>query len=271
MAVIRATFFFEDVNKHGWSETIHNLAADLTTAKTRANNLMRHRRNCLGSSARITYIRVSDDLVKRDSEVIINPVGDQLSRVGPATQADIANTSLVVRIQANPLARRTLYMRGIPDDCVTNSGQYSPSPSFVNAFDSWAFSLIQDQWACRSRDGTTPRHNITSVTQDAVTGLVTLTTGTPHGVVMGVPFVIRGVKVGTALNGTWLPVAIVDTDTLRIILKTILPAGVNQGTIALLGYTLAPIIDAKVVRVSHRISGRPFDSPRGRRKARARA
>lgn len=271
MPLIRGTFFFEDNNKHGWSETIFTNKADLTLAVNAANSLMQFRRSCLGAGVRISYVRVSDDLEKRDSRIITVPIADGGTRVGDPASADIANTSLIVRIEALPKVRRTLYMRGLPDNCVTDSGKFTPTPQFVFNFDNWAARLIDDGWSCRTRDGTAPLHNIVGITQVGATGVVTIQTFTPHLLELGKPFVIRGVKGAQQVNGTWLPFAIPSGDTVTIKLNVLIGTWIGQGTLAKLTYVLHPITDVKVIRVSHRISGRPFDSPVGRRRARARA
>lgn len=271
MPIIRATFFFEDDNKHGWTETIHTQKPDLTTAIAAARALADLRRNCLGDTARITYIRVSDDLVKRDSKIHTVPSGDGTTRTTGATAADIANTAVIVRIEASPLARRTLYMRGVPDEVVTRSGKYTPTGGFSNSFDMWANDLIINNWACRSRDGTNPLHTITDITQVAATGVVTITTIDAHLFELNTPFVVRGVRGAKVVNGTWTPFSIPSATTVTIKITSLIGTYTGGGTAAKLGYILAPITDVKVIRVSHRNAGRPFDSPRGRRsKARPR-
>jgi len=271
MAIIRATFFFKDTNNYGWSETIHNLAQDLTQVMTRAASLGISRRNLLGDSARLVFIRVSDDLVKRDSRVTQIPIGDQVTRLGAATAADIANTNLVVRMETDsPIKRRTLYMRGIPDNIVTNSGRYTPDGGFANAFELWAAKILGDSWALRTRDGTQPPHNITLALQDPATGLVTITTADAHGFALTEGILITGARGATQINGTFVPFSIPSATTFVIKLSQLIQPYSGNGVVRKLGYVLGAITDSQVMRVSHRIAGRPFDSPVGRRRARTR-
>lgn len=272
MAVrLRATFFFKDSNGYGWTETIHSQKPDLTSIMAAAKDLIVPRRNMLGNTAYLVFIRVSDDLVKRDSLIYQVPAGDQQSRGSPEGSADIANTSLVVRLQSNPTVRRTLFMRGVPDGIVTQSGKYTPSGAFDQAFTDWLALLQTGQWACRTKDNAVLPHVITNVVQDLATTNTTITTLDNHGLTVQDPVTITGVRGAKEVNGTW-PLFSVPTPTSVIIKvpRIVSPYG-GGGLLAKIGFLLFPIVDGEVRRVSHRIAGRPFDSPVGRRKARRHA
>lgn len=271
MPLIRATFFFKDSGGYGWTETIHNAGADLTTVLPRALSLATTRRNMLGSTARLTFIRVSDDEVKRDSRVIQIPTGDQTARLGPDASSDIANTALVVRMEtASPVKRRTLSMRGIPDGTVSNAGQYTPDGNFSNTFMLWESKLKTDGWSIRSRDGLQPPHNILTAVQAPTTGVVTITTGDDHDLELGKPLLITGSRGAPQINGTWIPFAIPSLTTFQIKITQLMGIYDGGGIVKKLGFVLNAITSAQVMRVSHRIAGRPFDSPVGRRRARSR-
>lgn len=270
MPINRATFFFEDSNKHGWSETIHSTKSDLTSTMAAARALALLRRDLLGTTAFLTYIRVSDDLVKRDSLIYPVPTGDQEGRTSSEIGADLANVSIVTRLSATPITRRTLYLRGLPDECVTRSGRFTPTPTWLNRFDRWANELILNGWACRSRDGTSPLHPIFDVTQVAATGIVTITSTEAHGITLLTPFVIRGCRGCPQVNGTWTPLTVPSATTLTIKMNTLLLPYGGGGTVALLSYVLTNINDVKTIRASTRKTGSPFDRPLGRRRARTR-
>ena len=271
MALIRATFFFKDAGGYGWTETVHNSGADLATVLTRANALARLRRNLLGSSSRLCFIRVSDDEVKRDSRVVNLPFADQTVRNAGIDTSDIANTCLVVRMETDsPVKRRTLSLRGFPDGTCSASGAYTPDAAFDQAFQRWSRDLLKDGWSIRSRDGTQPNHSIVSVTQVPATGVVTVTTLDAHLFELGKAILITGAKGCPQINGTWIPSSIPSGTTFTIQLSQIIAAYTGNGIAKKLGYTLAAITSAEVMRVSHRIAGRPFDSPVGRRRARSR-
>jgi hypothetical protein len=266
MPLLRATFFFEDTNKHGWTETIHSTAADLSTLLAAATRLSQKRRDLLGLTAGLTFIRVSDDAVKRDSK--INHIGfdDTKSRTSESSASDIANTCLVVRLDANPVVRRTLYMRGIPDAVCASAGRYIPTPEFRTKFDEWMALITTEGWACRTKDDLIPVYTISNVTFDPVTGLATITTTAPHLFTLTDPIEIKGVRGCTAVNGKWNIFALAGAETFKIKLGVLLPPYGGGGSVNKIGFKLVNITQGEVRRVSHRLAGRPFDSPRGRRK-----
>lgn len=268
MPICRATFFFKDTNNHGWTETIHSLKADLTSTLTAAKALLTLRVECLGSTAALDFVRVSDDLVKRDSKIYKVPARDGTPKSLGIGNADIANTCLVVRLDANPLTRRTLYMRGVPDAIVDFSGVYTPSPSFRTAFDAWLAQLKSDGWACRGKDGTIVPAVISLITQNPVTGQVTISTATPHGFAVNQAVTIKGVKGATSVNGSWNVFNVLTTTSFTIQTNVLLANWLGGGTVSRLGFTLAAITDGVVMRCGERKAGRFFDSPVGRRRAR---
>ena len=269
-ALIRATFFFEDVNKHGWTETIYNMQPTLDAVMFRAKTLVELRRNLLGTTAKLTFIRVSDDLVKRDSLIYQLPPGNQTSRSGAATGADIANASLVVRLNSTALIRRTLYMRGFPDSINVNSGQYVPDAAFNQGFDDWIAELVVGSWACRTKDQTVTFVSIAGIVQDAVTGNLTITTTAPHLFLLTTPITIKGCRGCPVVNGSYSLVSITNAQQFVIAFRSLIPVYLGGGLTGRLGYTLSAILDGEVRRISHRNAGRPFDSPVGRRRVRKR-
>ena len=271
MPQLRATFFFKDSGGYGWSETIHSTKPDLTACLAAASSLAAFRISCLGGTSYLPFVRVSDDEVKRDSLIFKVPPGDMFNTSAAGTSSDIANTSLTVRLSSTPLRRRTLYMRGIPDDVVKNSGLYTPSQNFQGAFDQWFIQLKTDAWAIRGKSGVALPHTIGLIAQNGTSGDIAVTTLDPHGLAQNDTIVIRGVKGATALNGTWRVFHVTDTTNFTLKSQSILKIWTGQGTVTKQAMDLLNITDGEIMGVSHRIAGRPFDSHRGRRKATAKA
>jgi hypothetical protein len=271
MALNRATFFFKDTNQHGWTETIHSQKSDLPSVLTAAKAVVPLRVKCLGQSSRLVYVRVSDDLVVRDSQVYVVPLDDQVPKNPDLGTSDPANTSLVVRLQASSLVRRTLYMRGLPDNIVEDAGHYSPTPLFSANFALWVSQLVSDSWAIKTVDRLIVQHIITSVAQDVVTGRITVTTLDAHGLTLTSGVQIKGAKGAVAINGLHPIYALPSALSFVINSTVIIPAYLGGGLAAIPGYVLAQITQGTPVRIGERKAGRPFDSPVGRRrKARAR-
>lgn len=270
MPQYRCTFFFKDSAGYGWTETFHSNQPDLTKVIGAATDILPFRTALLGLGVQITYLRASDDLVKRDSLVktVSARAGKQTSLdMGPA---DIANTCLVIRLEQDALHRRTLYMRGIPDLLVDDNKGYKPNAQWSTAFDAWTAALTVGGWAMRNKSGVIPTFVITGIAQNPVNGDITITTAAAHGLAQNQAYSIRGVKGPTFLNGSGSIFSVPSPTTFVVKSTQILSTWQGGGTVGSVGFTLNPILNAQVVRASHRISGRPFDAPLGRRKARRR-
>jgi len=270
MATMRATFFFTDDNGYGWTETYFNNAGDLPTTMTRARALLPLRIKCLGLTSGPSMIRVSDDEVKRDSQIYIIASGDNRNKDPDAGPSDIANTCLVVRIEAGPTIRRTLYMRGIPDGIVLNSGVYSPTPDFGTAFTRFANALGQNGWSIKSLGIVNPVLTNTNIVQPALGQEIRITTLGAHGLAINDTVVIRGVRGASYLAGQHRVFAKIDDTNYSILSNRVLPELFNYGTTQKYSFRLTGISNAQVIRASHRIAGRPFSAPRGRRRAQTR-
>lgn len=270
MPEYKATFFFKDNNAYGWTETYHSLLGSLQGVMDQAFNQLTLRTPLLGDGAQCVYIRVSDDLVKRDS--LVRVVTARQGKGGSLGLgfADIANTCLVVRLQHNELFRRTLYMRGIYDAIVDDNGRYQPTAAFTEAFQLWAASLKNNNWAMRNKKRDTPSFNIVAIAQNPINGEITITTAAPHGLLQNQTVLIRGVKGPTFLNGASSVFAVPSPTTFVLKSNRMLSAWLGGGIVSASTFELHVINTAQVVRASHRIAGRPFDSPRGRRLVRSR-
>lgn len=268
MAMNRATLFFRDTNDHGWSETYHTLLPTLPLALDRAKVLAYLRRQLMGGQTYNTYIRVSDDLVTRDSLIYAVPPDDQQVDSWVPGNSASANLSLVTRIQASALVRRTLYMRGIPTTVIPAAGKFVNNASFDANFRTFRTELVTQQWACRTKDRLIVVVDILEVTQNPATGVTLVRTAPNHGLVRNGGVQIRGCIGSEALNGTH---AVLDTPTLTtftVLVPTILAGYLGGGVAQKVGYTLVQMIDATIVQASERKAGRIFNSPRGRRSVR---
>lgn len=267
--MFRATFEFKDVNEHGWSETFHSLKTTYTDTLAAAQRLALLRAQLLGVGAFLPFIRVSDDLVKRDSMVyFVDPPNDRQVDVnfGPS---DIANTALLIRLIADPLKRRPLYMRGLPDKLCSNSGTYTNFPGWTSAYNLWKKQLLADDWAMRSKVAVSPAVLIVTVLQDPSTGIVTINTAGPHGIAANGAYTITGAHTGvSSINGTGKALSVPSASVLTINSQVRLDTYMGGAMIGPLGYELKRLLSGGIEDFTHRITGRPFDSPRGRRSGR---
>lgn len=270
MPLYRATFFFQNSNNYGWTETIYSAKTSIVDALAAAQSLARLRISMLGTDAFLTNLRVSDDLVKRDSFVWQNPSSSQGTSVHNAKPSDIPNTCLVCRMESGPQYRRTLYIRGQEDDCTTNGGVYTPTPNFVDAFDQWANELITNGWSIRHRNLLELPAQIATAVQTLPDGIVTVTTATDTDVTQGGIVLIKGCVGATQLNGEWTVLTKPSARSFTVKVGAIVGTYFGGGNATAQAFLLDPINNVFVRGVSHRITGRPFAGRRGRRTARTR-
>lgn len=259
----RATFFFKDGN-YGWTETYHSLKPDLTATMTAARALIPLRVACMGVSAHMPFVRVSDDLIKRDSMIFPVPPGDQFNKAG-ASIGTSPNVCLNVRLEATTIIRRNLSMRGIPANLLGFGGSLEMSADFLTSFRAYGQKLLSDDWAVKGADRLITKYDISNVVQDIANGDVTVTTFLPHGLDVNDPVTIRGLTGSKFLNGNWALFAVPSTTTVKIKMNRILVPWTGGGTISKAGFLLSRITKVTERDISHRNAGRPFDSPRGRR------
>lgn len=170
MALFQGTLFFES-GKFGWSETYGLDAADVESATGVFRLLQLARKDLLGENAQITYRRVySADPNNGESYLkavafkdgVPDPNHGLSDRPYSAVLCDLS-------LEGNKKGR--IFMRGVPDDMITqghgNPTGFSPSASWINAFDDFNFALVGNSFrrikVTRTNPGSTPpAYDITS-------------------------------------------------------------------------------------------------------------
>jgi hypothetical protein len=268
--MMRATFFYKDSNGFGWTETFHNNLATYAGVIAQVQRLMPLRLALLGSNASLVYVRVSDDDVTRDSQVIsiAESVGVGTWR-GVSALADVC---LLVRCTPNPATtaqvRKILSMRGIPKAVLGAGDVYTPISAWNVAFRNWADEIANGAWCIKATDRLIVPQVITNVAQVVATGVTTINTAGNHGLLPGGGVRISGVSGASQVNGVWNVLGTPSLTSFTIQVPLIVGAYVGGGTARGIGYRLWVIFNVKDERVSERKAGRPFDSPHGRRKRR---
>lgn len=265
MARIRITFFFKSTRGYGWSETYFSTRGTLPQALLDAKALFPLRVNLLAAFSSLEFIRVSDDEFKRDSQIYAVPIGDQTTKLPLMGSSDIANTCLLCRVTSTDFIRRSLAMRGIPDDIVKDSGQYVPTGVWNGAFAAFKFALTAGAFAIKSRTQVGAAFNIANVGLVGPTGIVTIDTVLPHGFVSGDIVNITEVRNATQVRGIQLVLGAPTTASFDIRVKRVVRPYGGGGKVWKVGAAITAINDIIPVRISHRNAGRPFDAPRGRR------
>lgn len=264
MPMMKVTYFFQQ-NRYGWSESIHNLGATYDAVVAPAAQLRDARIALLPSTAKITYIRISNDLDFRDS-VLIN------EKLGVGAQAieasDPTFTACLLRLTAGPTIRRSLYMRpaefgeGEDGDSIVNQ------VTWLAAFQAWRSQILNltNQWAIRTKSTSIDGLQIQTA-ENTIPGLKVTIPG--HTFTNGSLVTIRGFKGAThKINGTY-KVASVAGDVVTMNRSLAGSYAVIAATIWGLAFSsdvsLQQIVGCSAIRVVSRKTGRPFDSPRGRK------
>lgn len=285
MPFARMTFFFQ-LLKNGWTEIYWGSYGTLLSELVpQAQTYATKRMVISGLRVGITYIRISDDEVYRDSTVSrdgyyavangTDPLPPELDVGGNpaaiiATDPSPANHAFVaakMRMSSGVLYRRIAYWRGLPEDAEPAPGDslITSVPGYSDSFDALKTELTNGKYYFRVQDrGTT-------VASTAINPVTSFVAGSPPTIttVNAFPAVGTLVKL-TGFRGT--------TDV-RYTGRVATSSG-NTGT--LLGQvsgttlhnpkgyvhqilpTYLPIQSVIVDGITHRPVGRPFDLGRGR-------
>lgn len=266
MPVIRSTFFFKQL-KWGWSETLFSTAGTREVALQQAKDYLPVRVRLNGFETTCEYVRISDDLIKRDSLIWAPPTEDQKSRLITAGESDIPNTCVVIRLQADPVGRRTLSMRGIPDRIIATGGLFTPGGVWSDQFRTWRTEIVSGRWGIKVKDQTQPQVAIDAIAFDLPTLVTTVTLAQNHTIGVGELVQLGGQLPTPELRGLFRTIH-TGANFFKIKTPFLVPAYTNFAWARKVVYGVATISDAVALRASHRTAGRPFDSPVGRRRGR---
>lgn len=262
---VKVTFFFE-CGKYGWSETIYSSSSTVDGAKALALLLMPKRTAILTSPCTMIGIRCSNDDPPLDSLFHVPSPADGAGRLWPG-QSDIPNTCLDLRMESGALHRRAYQLRGIPDDMVKAGGELDIDPTYRGVLTQWRNMLTNTLWGMRIRNAPGSAVDILTMINENDGRSVLVTTALPHGLVFNDLVYISGRSNVKGFNGTWR-VRVTGATTFQILSSR--PTGnlFFNLKVRKLTYTFAAFTEAIIERASHRITGRPFGAPVGRRRAR---
>jgi hypothetical protein len=293
-AQIGASIFFNDLNcSQGWSETHYLVSTQsLTAALPLAVTMAEARSMMLGDGILVKYIRVSDANVKGDSQVTPglppaskNPIyynkalstGDVVEGSGRTLTgiSDVPYTALNIRMEMSTTSRKTLYLRGLPDNLDTD-GQLLTDATWLKAFNAWTKIMMSGTWGARVLNTdpvANPAKPITGIT-NVVGPPASITITCPnHGYTVGQSIRISGVKylpapaaASTPINGIWQVGSVPDANTFTLSgfsgsVQYFFGGSARARTYNVLAYT-----NVQQITLCSRRAGRPFGSLRGRRK-----
>lgn len=262
MSFFLSTMYFK-IGSAGWSESWYLERSTSTEALASLEELAKRRGDMMGTNATINFLRVSNPLIRGDSDIKAVNIS---TRTIIHTEADMSWTGCLARIEAGALARRMAIFRGIPDLPITTP-QTTPCSNqmaeFRAAFDLFRDELLAQDALIRAADKTVAERVITGMEINPANKQITVT-APGHGYstnqlinllrVKSIPKLERQYRI-TVLNA--------DNFTLQ---------GTNRHNILWLnsGFCMAadhvylPVTAAKDLGTRTRKPGRPFDSPVGR-------
>lgn len=263
MVAMRVSFFFEQ-GPYGWSESVHNLGASYTQVAIPAFALRDARLALLPGSAKLTYLRISDDEAPRDS-VLLNEFAANVG-LSPVPNSDPTFTSNLIRISASSRVRRALYMRPAFLGEGSNGDRVVNDPQWLNRYPAWRNQLLDaaNGWAVRFWADSDTGLNVQGV--DNSTGnLVINIPGA--GLAVDTSFKLRNFSANVRLNGQYRITAktgdLYTVTPNKLAGQTILVYAMGKAFTT--SRAMLPVTGCTFVRTTSRKTGRPFASPRGRR------
>lgn len=264
-STFRSTWFFGQGN-YGWSETWFHSKDNHQQVLSVVENVRPYRKQILVAGANLRAVRISDDSIFRDSLLKPYSAKDQEGQdvVG---DADFPFVSVLCRAESSALLRRQLWLRGIPDPLTISVGAQPNIDHWLGGpFDTWANQVMANEFALKVliRPPIALNGAVVNVILGGPSSVVTNAVNLP---LTGDKVRIKGLVGVTGMTG------IFQVGTVNLTTKTFELIGAfgtgtyrGGGTWVRQEFTTAPITALKAVRIASRRTGRPFDSPRGRRR-----
>jgi len=267
MPTYKCNYFFK-FSDFGWSETLYCDDINAAAAMVRAKNLIVPRVQMLGGGStganpRLAEVRISNIQIQRDSLIYQVPPLDGVAP-NPVGTTDNPNLCLLLRLDSGDLYRRQLYLRGQPDLLISN-GAYQADAFWGSRFIGWRTIVSLFNFGILALD----RNAVLGIMgiSYGVGGVVTIDTGVPHGLSTQDQVRIISAPGTTGVRGVWF---IQSVDATHFILLGAAGSGVytGGGKYTKRTYSLKIIDSIQIMRAGRRATGRPFDSPVGRRRRR---
>lgn len=253
----------------GWSLNFWNLASDRSAALAAAAALAPKINTMLGAQPYVQSYRVSAYPADRLPSNILTGYHPGIS-VTAGNDADYPTSAIQFILRGAPSYRALVWLSGIPDAVVAQSGKYIPTPSFTGYLNAVISDLVNpaNGWALNVLNR--------AIAKKAVTNLVTATGVLrvpahgwgPEGTITRIR--VMGFSKPKVANKVWR-VTVIDADSVQLNFWTGLAdpviAGNNPQAQQQL-YTQVPIASAEPGIASKHNRGRPIGLLGGRRRRR---
>jgi hypothetical protein len=268
----KVSLFFT-MGRQGWSEHYYQTGNDPVSVRALALNLVKARGGMLTASTRIPYVRVSDEAIAGDARVTTNPAFSPIVGAVPII-GDLAWTGMLVRMEATDIYRRSMILRGIPDNVADASNPDGPLVGdLLERFNVYRDRLKNDTWQMRAtnRGVGFERKRVISVSFSNVTHALTLTVNA-HGYAQGDQIRLSNFRLNPKLNRVFFVDVVTAVNSFAVIVPELQdwdPLKYSGTAFVRKHGVLYPdIAETSFVRFSKRDTGRPFGLTRGRARAR---
>lgn len=275
MPIMKVTFPFEH-QQNGWSETYYLTSATYDTAYKSAIKLAEARIKLCGNDVRIPVCKISDDDVPGDGRVHrieyraglkLNENADEVV-IPPAYDGDpdMSWTALPITLLSAVGRSGRVFLRGLPDALFVRGNQFQPTGAWNTAYSKWKALLING-WMFKGINVPlfADWKKITDVVANGaqeVTITSEMAAVPPNSRVQ-----IRGVQTDRGVFSGRYRVSFNAAGITKLAKTTGTFFQWNGGgEIRPIFNQYFGIVDTERGRPSERKPGRPFDSPRGRRR-----
>lgn len=298
MPTYRVTQYFNQANM-GWSETWYKAAGNMTSLARELTAMLDYRNDLLTNRHNVLAVRVSEEGSNRKSRLflpgdtkvdgtgVIVAMGSRgdYPEQGTVLQYDQVRACLQLELSIGSERLSMRYLAGIPD-AVTKTEAATidrlAEAKWWEFFDQYCRYMVSAGWSIKTQDkgvGNPERNVVRWVIQAAAPSQLgfSVPTGSALTVNVGDKVQVRGVRMHydgvRAPNGTWYVDAISETavpDHVTYYLRG--ATGFDASLIKVTGkvrknlYTYVVPTTMREFRAGIHKRGRPFGSPRGRRK-----
>lgn len=213
----KVTFFSKQQSSKlgGWSTSFWHGSTQLQNCIEDTTFTRNFLAQTQGAQAYISEARISEVGAFRQVRNLLFKAAGPKKVEDDNPDADYPSTAIQLIMKAQPNHSAKVWLRGIPDDIVSDAGKYNPTPLFKKRLDSFVRVLTEPAlgWSLRVLDPARPNRPITAF--NAQTGVVTVPA---HGFgAAGTTLKVRvkGVKGIAAANQVWR-ITVLTADTVQL-------------------------------------------------------
>lgn len=272
MALYKGTLFFKS-GTYGWSETFYDTQANLNAAFLHFAQLAASRRTLLNRSSYLQSLRVSDDVIFRDAKLQAYSPASGRGTAGPDDNVgEQPFDGILFRLEGGNLHRRSYIMRGIPTGVVNQEGVYAPGAFWVPLLTAFVGQFVQgfgneDGFEIKTSNHTDPVPVTALIPTVGNAKAIAIPVAAVPGAAVKDIVQINGVTTMAPVNGRWRIKAIAGGQLIMYPRqRNVIGTYGGEGFATKVTFTAEDITAMIPIRGKDRDTGRPSDSPRGRRR-----